>query len=159
MSLLTAAFVSILIAVFVYRAIVVRKTFHFEAPWRIPNVTRLTLTGSRVIQNGANSVETTVNQRARIGAIMLDASLWIGTICVYSALVRNYTTCSHRITSCALWADAAIRSMKIDALCARVTRLIVTLVDVQTVFWSSNESVAASKEKNLQLSTGILRND
>lgn len=32
MSLLTAAFVSILIAVFVYRAVVVRKTFHFEAP-------------------------------------------------------------------------------------------------------------------------------
>lgn len=129
-SSLTAAFVGILVAIFIRRTIVIGKAFHLEAPRGIADVTRLTLTGSSVIQHRANGVRSAINQRARIGAVMLDASLRIRAISVDGALVRYHTAGSHRITGSAYWTDAAIGSLKIDALRARVTRLIIALVHV-----------------------------
>lgn len=97
-----------------------------------------------MVENGANCVEAAVDQRARIGAIVLDASLRVGAIRVQCALMRNRTTGSYGITGRPLRADAAIRSTKIDTIRARVTGMIVAFVDVQTVFRPSYESVAAS---------------
>lgn len=119
-----------MIAVLISGTVVVRETFHFETSRRVSNVTRLTLAGGCVIQNGANGVEPTVDLRAGVGAIVLDARLRIGAVCVQGTLMRDYTARPHEIASCALWTDAAIGPMKINAFCARVTWMVVAPVDV-----------------------------
>lgn len=145
-SSLTAAFVSVLIAVLVRGTVVVRETLDPEATRRVADVAGLALAGSSVVHHRADCVRSAVAQRAGVGAVALDAGLRIGTIGVHRALMRNHAARASWIASGALRTGAAIGSFKIDALCARVAGIVVALVNVEAVLWSSDKSMATSAE-------------
>lgn len=106
----TCAFVGVLIAILVARAIVVGEALHFEASRRVAYVTWLALARRGVVENGANGVQAAVDQGAGIGAIVLDARLRVGAVSVQRALVGDRATRPHGITGGSLGTHATVRS-------------------------------------------------
>lgn len=145
---LTAALVDLLIAVFIYRTITVGKAFYFEAARGIADVTRLALTTSRVIQNGANSIQAAVDERTRIRTIVMNAGLRVRTIRLRDALMRQSAARSYGIARSALRTSATIRSVEINTFGTRMTRLILALIYIQTMFGTGDKSMAASEKLN-----------
>lgn len=98
-----------------------------------------------MIQNRANGVQATVDKRARIRTVVLKAGQGVRTVLVRGALMRQHATRYHRVARGTRRTRATVSSMEINAFGARMTRLILALVDVQAVFGTGNKSVAASE--------------
>jgi hypothetical protein len=77
---LTATFVNFLIAIFIGRAVAVGQALHFKAARCIADITGLALATCRVIQNGANGIQSAIHEGARIRAVVLNAGLRVRTI-------------------------------------------------------------------------------
>lgn len=151
---LTAAFVDLLIAVFVRRTVAVGKALHFEAARSVADVTRLALTAGYVIQDRADRVQAAINGGTWIRTIVVNAGLRIRTVSVRGALMWDRATRSYRIARGAQRTRAPVRPMKINTFRTWVTRLVFAFVDIQAVFRARDKSVAASenryKKKKLQ---------
>lgn len=78
----------------------------------------------------------------------MNAGLSVRTIRMRDALMRQSAARSYGIARSTLGTSATIRSVKINTFGARMTRLILAFIYIQTMFRTGDKSVAASEKLN-----------